>query len=64
MSGTHCHFTYEHGKYRSPCFWPTRADAEHASLALMLPVGSPEGITVFQVHTAQCTCAEKEGVAA
>jgi len=61
VSHAHCHFTYEHGRYRSPWFWPTRADAEHASRAFTTP-GTDGEPRVFAVHTARCTCAEKEGV--
>lgn len=62
MTHRHCHWTYEHGRYRSPWYWPTRADAEHASRAL--PADGAEAPRIIPVHAAHCTCADKEEVTA
>ena len=59
----HCHWTWERGSYRSPWFWPTQADAEHASGALG-ELGGEGQPRVFAVHTAPCACAQKEEVPA
>jgi hypothetical protein len=60
----HCHWTYEDGAYRSPWFWPTRADAEQASRTLPSALLGDGGPRVFAVHAAHCMCAEKEGATA
>ncbi len=61
----HCHFTYRHGNYISPWFWPTRTDAEHASRSLVPDPRVPEAPEVYQVHGAHCACTPvKEGVPA
>jgi hypothetical protein len=54
----HCHWTYTQGGYRSPWFWPTRADAEQASKSLPAP-GGPEP-EVFAVHGTRCACTKEE----
>ncbi len=54
----HCHWTYTQGGYRSPWFWPTRVDAEHASQSLPAK-GGPEP-EVFVVHGTECTCPKEE----
>jgi hypothetical protein len=59
----HCHWTWERGSYRSPWFWPTQADAEHASQ--VFPALGAEGEPrVFAIHTQHCMCPEEEEVPA
>lgn len=61
----HCHFTYRHGNYESPWFWPTRADAEQASLTFVPDPRVTEDPEVYATHAAGCACApEKEGTPA
>jgi hypothetical protein len=48
----HCHWTYTLGRYRSPWYWGSQAEAREAA-------GEPrDGLTpaVFQVHAADCRC--------
>lgn len=54
--GKHCHWTYRHGNYVSPWYWPDRASAEHASGALRSP-GPPEP-EIYQVHGTKCACTD------
>ena len=56
IHGGHCHWTYRHGNYVSPWFWPTREDAEHASRSLIPDPRVPEDPEVYQVHGAHCAC--------
>ena len=63
MTHQHCHWTYEQGPYRSPWYWPTHADAEHASRTFPA-VGADGEPRIFAVHAAHCMCAEQEEVPA
>ena len=52
----HCHWTYRHGRYVSPWYWPTRADAEHASRSMITDIRFTEAPEVYAVHADPCTC--------
>lgn len=51
--GSHCHWTYTRGNYRSFGYWPTQDDAAHAA-GVLAPGEDPPH--VFQVHGTNCTC--------
>jgi hypothetical protein len=61
----HCHWTYRHGNYESPWFWPTREEAEQASRVLMLDPRVTEAPEIHATHAPNCACVpQQEGVPA
>lgn len=54
----HCHFTYRRGSYVSPSCWPTRVDAERASITVTPDL---RDIEIYAMHALNCACDPEEG---